>query len=388
MLSVLLSGGCCVAQFRAMQQLPWYPQLEAKGEIPSGSAEVLDLLEDALRRGDYVQVIETLYPEAITQGYQRNTRLYDNVRKALRAQLKAETKDRKDWWTQMQKLYEDRRLYLGDTNYSYRYTLETAGWNDEQLQNERISLLLSNTSEYSACYDEVLTYVTKQEGRVDPVVVIQGMFAPQNRHDAGQKITNPALTNYQQILDWLEIAETYMLLEHHEEYDAYYPQPTLMAVREACNAIVGASQARAELAEMQNRQDETIQQNAVLYVQQTDAMQAYILAREAYQQRHYAEAWQLLVGADQTLKDVRVLKANILQSLGSQATQAQHKLAYWCAAFETGSGVMDSKQRQQLLASIKTTLFMSSDLAGKRITTHNPITITQRIWTQAQARAL
>lgn len=377
-----------MAQFRAMQQLPWYPQLESSGETFSGSTDVLDLIEDALQRGDYEQVIESLYPEAVKQGYQRNTKLYDNTRKALRAQLKAETKLGTDWWLKMQKLYEDRRQYLGDTNYSYRYTLETAGWNDEQLQNERISLLLTNASEYTACYDEVLAYVTKQEGRVDPVVVIQGMFAPQNRHDASQKISAPDQTNYQQILDWLEITETYMLLEHHEEYKTYYPQATLMAVREACSTIIGTSQAQAELAEMQNQQDETIQQNAVLHAQQSELTRAYLLAREAYQQRRYAVAWQLLTEADQALLEVKALKANILQSVGSQSTQTQHKLAYWCAAFEAGNGVMDSKQRQQLLTSIKTTLFMSPDLAGKRVAVHNPISITQRIWTQAQARAL
>lgn len=385
-LTIVMFGSCCKAQFRALQQLPWYPKLENVKSSSSGDGSVLDLLEETLQKGNYNLVIQQFYPEAVRQGYQRNARLYDNVRRALRGQLKVGNEG-PEWWSKMQQLYDERRQQLGETDYNFRYSLETNSWSDEQLFNERIAWMSSVSEMHETCYKEVLAYVVAREGRVDPVVVVQGMFAPQNRHDAAEKVQRPDQNRYAEIQDWLDIAETYMQLEHQEAFDSQYPKNTLMAVHDECNRVVEATMAREDLAEMQRLQEESIRRNLAQQSQQQAGM-AYQLAREAYQQRQYATAWNHASQADASIPEVRMLKASILQAVGTQATQTNQRLAFWCAAYETGGSYMDSKQRQQLLSSIKTTLFMSPDLAGKRVTTSSPFSISQRIWTQAQARAL
>ena len=67
---------------------------------------VLEELSEALQNGEYRQVVDRLYPLAISSGYQRNTNLYNQTRRALRQLL--QEPDGAGYWNKMERLYRDR----------------------------------------------------------------------------------------------------------------------------------------------------------------------------------------------------------------------------------------------------------------------------------------
>ena len=77
-----------LAQFHEMEGLPWVPaRPEMNRDADERGVVVLDELSAALKNGEYRQVVDRLYPLAISSGYQRNTNLYNQTRKALRQLL-------------------------------------------------------------------------------------------------------------------------------------------------------------------------------------------------------------------------------------------------------------------------------------------------------------
>ena len=128
-------GDGVLAQFHEMEGLPWVPVRPEKknGNADDRGVVVLDELSAALQNGEYRQVVDRLYPLAISSGFQRNTNLYNQTRRALRQLL--QEPNGAVYWNKMERLYHDRFANLGKEDYRYRNTLETASWSEEQLNN-------------------------------------------------------------------------------------------------------------------------------------------------------------------------------------------------------------------------------------------------------------
>lgn len=366
----------CMAQFRALQNLPWYPTSSSR-EITttttaSRATNVLDQIVESFNAGQYAEVVHTLYPRAIQEGYQRNATLYNNTRRALRQLMREDMTD--DSWQRMQQLYRDRIKHLGTEAYEYRNSLESATWNDEQLQNERIAALAAMPDRYQDAYQCALQYSNQKDGHIDLAVVLQGMFAPLNRANAAHpEITSDLTDPYQHILRQIDFASTYMETSHRKEYLAFYPQTILEQVRNECLRVISTNQA-ADQYEYQQQQKEVASD--------------YAEALSAYRKKNYSRAYQLCNEAlrQHNTNELHILKSNILQSCGNSATSTADRVAFWCAAYEAGNGYVSSAVLAQLLDALQTDLFMSG-VAGTRHKTSSQLIITQQIWTLDQLKS-
>lgn len=365
-----------MAQFRALQNLPWYPtsssrEISTPSEAPHAS-NVLDQIVESFNAGQYAQVVHTLYPRAIQEGYQRNASLYNNTRRALRQLMREDMTD--DSWQRMQSLYRDRIKNLGTEEYEYRNSLESATWNNEQLQNERIAALASMPDRYQDAYQFALQYSNQQNGHIDLAVVLLGMFAPLNRANAAHPEIASDLTDpYQHILRQIDFASNYMETSHRKEYLAYYSQTTLEQVRKECLRVISTNQAAEQYEYRQEQQERAAD---------------YAEALSAYRKKNYSRAYQLCNEAlrQHNSSELHILKSNILQSCGNAATSTADRVAFWCAAYEAGNGYVSSAVLNQLLDALQTNLFMSG-VAGQRHKTSSQLTITQQIWTLDQLKS-
>lgn len=366
----------CMAQFRALQNLPWYPtsssrEISTPSEAPHAS-NVLDQIVESFNAGQYAQVVHTLYPRAIQEGYQRNASLYNNTRRALRQLMREDMTD--DSWQRMQSLYRDRIKNLGTEEYEYRNSLESATWNNEQLQNERIAALAAMPDRYQDAYQSALQYSNQQNGHIDLAVVLLGMFAPLNRANAAHPEIASDLTDpYQHILRQIDFASNYMETSHRKEYLAYYSQTTLEQVRKECLRVISTNQAAEQYEYRQEQQERAAD---------------YAEALSAYRKKNYSRAYQLCNEAlrQHNSSELHILKSNILQSCGNAATSTADRVAFWCAAYEAGNGYVSSAVLNQLLDALQTNLFMSG-VAGQRHKTSSQLTITQQIWTLDQLKS-
>lgn len=373
---IALLGMPCMAQFRALQNLPWYPTSSSR-EISTTTTttratNVLDQIVESFNAGQYAEVVHTLYPRAIQEGYQRNATLYNNTRRALRQLMREDMTD--DSWQRMQQLYRDRIKHLGTEAYEYRNSLESATWNDEQLQNERIAALAAMPDRYQDAYQCALQYSNQKDGHIDLAVVLQGMFAPLNRANAAHpEITSDLTDPYQHILRQIDFASTYMETSHRKEYLAFYPQTILEQVRNECLRVISTNQA-ADQYEYQQQQKEVASD--------------YAEALSAYRKKNYSRAYQLCNEAlrQHNTNELHILKSNILQSCGNSATSTADRVAFWCAAYEAGNGYVSSAVLAQLLDALQTDLFMSG-VAGTRHKTSSQLIITQQIWTLDQLKS-
>jgi len=366
----------CMAQFRALQNMPWYPTSSSREIAPSmdspHSSNVLDQIVESFNAGKYAEVVHTLYPRAIQEGYQRNANLYNNTRRALRQLMREDVTD--DSWQRMQQLYRDRFKNIGRDPYEYRNNLETATWSDEQLQNERIIALASMSDRYQDAYQAAYQYSNQADGHVDLAVVLQGMFAPLNRAHAAHPEIAPDLTDpYQHVLRQMDLASTYMETSHRQDYLAYYPQTVLEQVRKECLRVISANQA-AEEYEYRRGQEARASE--------------YAEALAAYRKKNYSQAYQLCNEGlrSHNTTELHILKSNILQSCGNAATSTADRVAFWCAAYEAGKGYVNSAVLSQLIDALQTNLFMSG-VAGTRHKTSSQLVITQQIWTLDQLKA-
>lgn len=365
-----------MAQFRALQNLPWYPtsssrEITTATDMPR-STNVLDQIVESFNAGKYAEVAHTLYPRAIQEGYQRNATLYNNTRRALRQLMREDATD--DSWQRMQQLYRDRFKNLGTEEYEYRNSLETATWSNEQLQNERIAALAAMPDRYQDAYQCAMQLSNQNDGRIDLAIVLQGMFAPLNRANAAHpEIASDLTEPYQHVLRQIDFASTYMEASHRKEYLAYYPQTTLEQVRNECLRVISNNQA-AEQYEYQKLSREIASD--------------YSEALSAYRNKNYSRAYQLCnqALAEHNTPELHILKSNILQTCGNSASSTADRVAFWCAAYETGRGYVSQTVLNQLLDALQTNLFMSG-VAGTRHKTSSQIVITQQIWTLDQLKS-
>ncbi len=359
----------CQAQFRALRSLSWYPKSEQGNAYNSqvdASVSVLEDLNNAFNAGNYSEVVFKYYPQAIQNGYQRNSTLYNNTRRALR-QLMHENPSSANW-KQMQQLYRDRIANLGSEEYDYRNNLETTSWSEEQLQNERLAALASINDRYQECYRMALDRVQKASGRIDLAIVLQGMFAPLNRaHAANPDLGNTLDDRYQEILNLIDQSERFMEQEHREDYLTYYPSTTIDQVRSECLRVIGVNKAKDREAARE---------------QQEKASQAYNEALALYRQKDYTQAYNACTDGWRRYQtpEFRILKSTILQNCASAASSTADRVAYLCAAYDTGRGYVSRQTLNRIISGLQTNLFMSGQ-AGKSHRTGRPLVINQQIWT-------
>lgn len=366
------------AQFKALQQLPWYPQESSPRTASIGNERVADQSDDILKqvnaafaRGAYSEVVFQLYPQAIREGYQRNSNLYEVTRRSLR-NLMAQS-DCVDCWQQMQQLYADRMRNIGKATYEYRNSLETSAWSDLQLQNERINAYAAQSDFYEKAYDTALQQVRKAGGKVDLAVILQGMFSPLNRaHAANASIASSLTDRYQEILSWIDKSEEFMSKEHAQEFQKYYSQTTLMQVRNECRRVIEGNEALAQQKAQKTQQAAATEYNEALdYYRRKDYYNAFSTCRRALLQHNTPE--------------LHILKSNILQSCGNESTDSADRVAFWCAAYEAGKGYVAASTLNQLLEGLRANLFMSG-VAGKQHRTTRLLIIDQRVWTLQELR--
>ena len=376
-------GGDVVAQFHEMEGLPWVPaRPEMNRDADERGVVVLDELSAALKNGEYRQVVDRLYPLAISSGYQRNTNLYNQTRRALRKLL--QEPDGIVYWNKMERLYQDRFANIGKEDYHYRNTMETASWSEEQLNNEQLLMLSKVEGGMERCFDRAHQILSQAQGKIDPVIVVQGMFVPLNREHASHPERGKEYANrYNEIMRWLDVAEQFMLQEHREEYQTYYSTQALAMVREESDRQMNAD---ASIAAFEARrvelQDEMRQQADWLDTEQR-AQRLYAEAVENYQKSDYAKAYQKVneaLAAENNMKEAHVLKSSILQRASNASNRMSDKVAFWCAAYEAGQGYVDRKTQRHILSALKSHLFMTG-LAGHVHSTRTPFSIRQRIWT-------
>lgn len=374
------------AQFREMEKLPWCPKPSATSS-QTGTGTVLDALSDALSMGHYQDVVERYYPQAISQGYQRNASLYNQTRRALRQLMQGETGQR--YWPQMQQLYRDRFTYIGQEEYEYRNKLDTRTWNEQQLANEQLLMLLSRPEWYEQCCLQAQRLLQQSQGKADPVWATQGMFVPINRlHAQNAERGKELLPLYRSVIEWMDATDSYMILEHTSEYRQYYSEQMLASVRDECSRVLSADAAFndfAQRAQQRQRDDEAYNDSVN---SGSRAQRLYTQAAALYRQHNYAEAYAA-VNASLTaepMREARILKSNILQQSANSTSDMGDKIAFWCAAYEAGAGYQEQRVLNQILSALDSHLFMSG-LAGQTHSTRSPIQIRQRIWSMEQLRA-
>ena len=377
-------GDDVVAQFHEMESLPWVPARPEKksGDAGDRSVVVLDELSAALKNGEYRQVVDRLYPLAISSGYQRNTNLYNQTRKALRQLL--QEPNGASYWNKMERLYHDRFANVGKEEYRYRNTLETASWCEEQLNNEQLLMLSKVEGGMERCFDRAHQILSQAQGKVDPVIVLQGMFVPLNREHAAHPERGKEYANrYSEILRWLDVAEKFMLQEHREEFQTYYNAQALAMVREESDRQMNADASIAAFEARRIELQDEMRQQADWLDNEQRAQRLYAEAREFYQKSEYARAFQKVneaLAVESNMKEAHVLKSSILQRASNASNKMADKVAFWCAAYEAGQGYVDRKTQRHILSALKSHLFMTG-LAGQVHSTRNPFSIRQRIWT-------
>ena len=390
--ALLMAGPwtCALAQFHEMETLPWVPARpdgRAQGGNDVGSAQVLDELAAALEAGRYAEVADRYYPLAISGGYQRNTALYNQTRRALRQLL--QQADGASYWPKMVRLYHDRYANVGKEAYRYRNTLETASWCDEQLNNEELLMLSKREGGMEASFDRAHQLLSQAEGRLDPVVVVQGMFVPLNReHAAHPELGKTLAQRYSDIVRWLDATEQFMQQEHLEDYQTFYNPQTLALVREESDRQMNADAQIAAFETRRLEQQEEMRREADWQNAETRALRLYGDAADYYQKGDYANAYQKVneaLAAESGMKEAHVLKSSILQRASNASSRMSDKVAFWCAAYEAGQGYVDKKTQRHILSALKSHLFMTG-LAGQVHSTRFPFSIRQRIWTVEELR--
>jgi len=365
----LFSLTICQAQFRALRNQPWYPKSEQSNSYTSqngSSSSVLEDLNNAFNAGNYADVVFKFYPQAIKNGYQRNSALYNNTRRALR-QLMHENPSNANW-KEMQALYKERIKNLGSEEYDYRNNLETTSWSEQQMLNERLAALASINERYQDCYRLSLERVQKASGRIDLAVILQGMFAPLNRaHAADESLGVTLNERYQEILNYIDQSERFMEEEHREDYLTYYPNTIIDQVRTECLRVIGMKKAM-DMAEARAHQEATAAaySEALNFYHQKDYTSAYNACNDGWRKYQSAE--------------FRVLKSTILQNCANASTSAADRVAFLCAAYEAGAGYVSYQTRNSILSGLQANLFMSG-LAGKVHRTTKNLIINQRVWT-------
>ena len=381
LVSLLMAGavGCARAQFRDMTGLPWCPPRPTASA--ASDVDVLGRIDAAIQAGEWQQVVEQLYPQAIQQGYQRNERLYDQTRTALRQLLQQEGGER--WNSQMQHLYAARYEQLGRTPYQYVNCLDTRAWCDEQLQNEQVLCLAQHPDQLATCLDLVRSLVQKSGGRCDLALVTLGMYAPLNReHARHPERTAEYQPRYAEILACLQQTEAFMTTQHPTEYQERYRPQQVALLRDDClrleHAGSGASLAAADASEYHAEEEVAVR-----------ARRLYEEAVAANRSHQYAEAYQKVGQVLQLmdLAEAHHLKCTILQNAANAATEMDDKVAFWCAAYEAGQGYADRRTLSQLLSALRSHLFMSG-LAGRYHTTSRPIHLRQHVWTMEQLKKM
>ncbi len=359
----------CQAQFRALRELPWYPKTSQGGSANTsyeGTANVLEELVTAFNAGNYSDVVFNLYPEAIKNGYQRNSALYNNTRRALRQLMRDDPSLAN--WRQMQALYHERIKNLGSEDYDYRNNLETTSWSEEQLLNERLAALASMNDRYQDCYKVALERVQKAGGKIDLAVILQGMFAPLNRaHAANPELGSSLDERYQEILALIDQSERFMEQEHRQEFLTYYPNTVIDQVRGECMRVIGVNKAKDK---------------AAARAAQDQAKAAYSHALELYRQKDYSNAFNAAGEGWRKYQtpEFRILRSNILQNCANEATSSADRVAFLCAAYEAGQGFVSRQTLHHILEGLRANLFMSG-VAGKTHRTSRNVIISQRIWT-------
>lgn len=383
-------GNDVLAQFHEMEGLPWVPARpdKNKGDESNRGVVVLDELSAALQNGEYRQVVDRLYPLAISSGYQRNTNLYNQTRRALRQLL--QEPNGANYWSKMERLYHERFANIGKEEYRYRNTLETASWNEEQLNNEQLLMLSKVEGGMERCFDRAHQILSQAQGKIDPVIVVQGMFVPLNREHAAHPERGKEYANrYSEILRWLEVAEKFMLQEHREEYQTYYNAQALAMVREESDRQMNADASIAAFEARRNELQDEMRQQADWLDNEQRAQRLYAEAREAYQKNDFAKAFQKVneaLAVESNMKEAHVLKSSILQRASNASNRMSDKVAFWCAAYEAGQGYVDRKTQRHILSALKSHLFMTG-LAGHVHSTRYPFSIRQRIWTVEELKA-
>ncbi len=389
-IGLLMAGGGTVAkaQFHEMESLPWVPaRPEGRSQTDGRNENVLESLVAALANGQYKQVIDRYYPLAISNGYQRNASLYNQTRRALRQLL--QTSEGPGYWSQMERLYHDRYANIGREEYRYRNTLETTTWCDEQLHNEHILMLMNQPAGMETCFDRTHQILSRAGGKVDPVVVLQGMFVPLNReHAAHPERGKDYVNKYGDIARWLEATESFMKLEHADDYQTYYSLQTLAAVKEECDRQLNADASIAAFEARRIELQDQLRARVDSLDADTRAQRLYAEAVGLYQNKSYGEAYQKVneaLAADRDMKEAHSLKSNILQRAANASSKMADKVAFWCAAYEAGQGYVERKTQRHILSALKSHLFMTG-LAGQTHSTRSPFSIRQRIWTVEELR--
>ena len=383
-------GGDVHAQFHEMEGLPWVPARPDKknGDAGDRGVIVLDELSTALQNGEYRQVVDRLYPLAISSGYQRNTNLYNQTRRALRQLL--QEPGGAGYWNKMERLYHDRFANIGKEDYRFRNTLETASWSEEQLNNEQLLMLSKVDGGMERCFDRAHQILSQAQGKVDPVIVLQGMFVPLNREHAAHPERGKEYANrYSEILRWLDVAEKFMMQEHREEFQTYYNAQALAMVREESDRQMNADASIAAFEARRIELQDEMRQQADWLDNEQRAQRLYAEAREFYQKSEYSKAYQKVneaLAAESNMKEAHVLKSSILQRASNASNKMADKVAFWCAAYEAGQGYVDRKTQRPILAALKSHLFMTG-LAGQVHSTRTPFSIRQRIWTVEELKA-
>ena len=376
------------AQFHEMESLPWVPaRPEGKTTSNGGGGAVLDELAAALQQEEYKQVVDKYYPLAISGGFQRNTNLYNQTRRALRQIL--QTDEGAAYWNKMEKLYHERYANIGKDEYRYRNTLETAAWCDEQLDNEQLLMLSKREGGMEACFDRAHQILSRRQGKADPVIVLQGMFVPLNREHAAHPERGKSYVNrYSDIVRWLDVTETFLKQEHDADYQTYYNQQTLAMVRDESERQVNADASIAAFEAHRIELQDQMRQQADLLDAETRSQRLYAEAVGYYQKNDYGEAYQRVneaLAANDKMKEAHILKSNILQRAANASNKMADKVAFWCAAYEAGQGYVDRKTQRHIISALKSHLFMTG-LAGQVHSTRNPFSIRQRIWTVEELR--
>ena len=383
-------GGDVHAQFHEMEGLPWVPARPDKknGDVGDRGVIVLDELSTALQNGEYRQVVDRLYPLAISSGYQRNTNLYNQTRRALRQLL--QEPGGAGYWNKMERLYHDRFANIGKEDYRFRNTLETASWCEEQLNNEQLLMLSKVDGGMERCFDRAHQILSQAQGKVDPVIVLQGMFVPLNREHAAHPERGKEYANrYSEILRWLDVAEKFMMQEHREEFQTYYNAQALAMVREESDRQMNADASIAAFEARRIELQDEMRQQADWLDNEQRAQRLYAEAREFYQKSEYSKAYQKVneaLAAESNMKEAHVLKSSILQRASNASNKMADKVAFWCAAYEAGQGYVDRKTQRHILSALKSHLFMTG-LAGQVHSTRTPFSIRQRRWTVEELKA-
>ena len=381
-------GSDARAQFHEMESLPWVPaRPDGKRPSVSTSGNVLDELAAALDEGQYKQVVDHLYPLAISNGYQRNANLYSQTRRALRQLL--QFPEGAAYWSKMEHLYQDRFANLGKEEYRFRNTLETASWCEEQLHNEELLMLSKQEGGMERCFDRAHQLLSGVQGKADPVIVLQGMFVPLNREHAAHPERGKEYANrYSEILRWLEATETFMQQEHSADFQTYYNPQTLAMVREESDRQMNADASIAAFEARRLELQDQIRQQSDRLDNDTRVQRLYAEALSYYQKDDLSSAFQKVneaLAVESNMKEAHVLKSSILQRASNASNRMSDKVAFWCAAYEAGQGYVDRKTQRHILSALKSHLFMTG-LAGKVHSTRNPFSIRQRIWTVEELR--